>query len=89
MSQGALFSFCIAASRENSNTNVRVNEVYVAVRVEVDESAKKTGATKSSDLAFVYEQILARSDLRESRISVYSGDDLKVLKHATLLKAIG
>lgn len=69
-----------AACRENAETNVRFNEVYLAFRVEVDEDASQHGVTSASEFASVYEQLLARPDIRSSRIRIDSVDDLKELK---------
>ncbi|OIW22620.1 NAD(P)-binding protein [Coniochaeta ligniaria NRRL 30616] len=80
MPQGALFSMATAACRENANTNVRFNEVYLAFRVEVDEDAAQHGVTSASEFASVYEQLLGRPDIRSSRVRVDSIGDLKELK---------
>jgi NAD(P)-dependent dehydrogenase (short-subunit alcohol dehydrogenase family) len=81
MTQGALFSMCIAAARENDSTNVRFNEIYLGFRVEVGESAAQTGATKASDFGNVYELLLADTKIRSSRIRVQEVEDLKTLKY--------
>ncbi|KAK3316912.1 hypothetical protein B0H66DRAFT_535147 [Apodospora peruviana] len=78
--QGALFSFCTAASRENETTNVRFNEIYLAFRVEVDELAAQHGVTPASEFAGVYEQILGRPEIRSSRVRVESVADIEELK---------
>ncbi|KAK3676628.1 hypothetical protein LTR78_003402 [Recurvomyces mirabilis] len=81
MTQGALFPFCKAAARENEETNVRVNEVYLCYRVENDKDAVEHGVTKASDFANVYEMILDSPDVRSSRVCVENADeDLKKLK---------
>jgi hypothetical protein len=80
MTQGPLYSMATAASRENEHTNVRFNEVYLATRVETDESAIKNGVMKASDFSSVYEEILARPEIRGARVSVYGHEDLKNLK---------
>jgi hypothetical protein len=56
---------------------VRFNEVYLALRVEVDEDAKAHGVTSSSEFAGVYEAILDREVIRSSRVWVESIEDLK------------
>jgi hypothetical protein len=81
MTQGALFSMATAASRENMDTNIRFNEVYLGFRVEVDESAAQSGATSSSKFASVYEQLLTRPDIRSSRVYVESLADIQDLRH--------
>jgi hypothetical protein len=86
MTQGALFSMAIAASHENAETNVRFNEVLLALRVEVDQSALQTGATKSSELAAVNEGILAKPKLRSCPISVRSRADMTNLKYKSAVK---
>jgi hypothetical protein len=70
-----------AACRETDATNVRFNEIYLARRVEVDEVAVKNGTMKSSEFASVYEEILSRPEIRSSRVSVYTYEDLKELKY--------
>jgi len=52
------------ACRDNAETNVRFNEVYLACRVEVDSVAVKTGSMKASDFSRVYEEILSRPEVR-------------------------
>jgi hypothetical protein len=81
ISQGALFSMANAACRENAETNISFNEIYLATRVEVDEAAEKSGTIKASEFATVYEQLLGRSDIKGSRINVFGRDDLKELKY--------
>ncbi|KAL2803350.1 hypothetical protein BJX63DRAFT_412149 [Aspergillus granulosus] len=80
MAQGALFSFATAAARENSETNVRFNEVYLGLRVEVDEDAAMHGVTRASEFAGVYEAILAREEIRSSRVSVERVEELKDIR---------
>lgn len=80
MTQGALYSMANAACRDNESTNVRFNEVYLAMRVEVDADAKKSGMNKASDFAANYEQILAREDVRSCRVSVLEREDFKTLR---------
>lgn len=70
-----------AASRENAETNVRFNEIYLGMRVEVDEAAKKHGVTSASEFSVVYESILSRSEIRGSRVRVMNNGDLKDLKY--------
>lgn len=69
------------ACRDNTSTNVRFNEIYLATRVEVDSSAEKTGAMKASDFAKVYTELLSRPDIKSSRINVATKEDLKDLKY--------
>jgi len=82
ITQGALYSMANAACRDNTGTSVRFNEVYLAMRVEVDSVAEQTGTHKASDFAAVYEQILARPEIRSCRVTVASADDFKDLKFA-------
>lgn len=63
MGQGPLFS-----ALENEKTNVRVDEVYLMFRVEVDEDAAQHGVSSSSEFASVYEGILDNSEIRSSRV---------------------
>lgn len=69
------------ACRDNEETSVRFNEVYLGTRVEVDSVASQTGAMKASDFASVYTELLSRPDIKSSRISVATKDDLTDLKH--------
>ncbi|KAM0249689.1 hypothetical protein ACHAQJ_008950 [Trichoderma viride] len=80
MGQGPLFSMATAAARENEETNVRVNELYLMFRVEVDEAAAQHGVSSSSEFAFVYEEILANPKIRGSRVRVATPADFKDLK---------
>lgn len=81
LTQGPLFSLANVACRDNAETNVRFNEVYLACRVEVDSVAAKRGSVKASDFAHVYEGILSRSEIEGCRISVYGPQDLTDLKY--------
>lgn len=81
MTQGALFSMATAACRENAETNVRFNEVYLMFRVEVDRDAAQHGCTSASDFAIVYEGILANPEIRSSRVRVDTVDAIKKLKY--------
>ncbi|KAK6841308.1 hypothetical protein PG987_002168 [Apiospora arundinis] len=83
MTQGPLYSMATAASRENAETNVRFNEIYLAMRVEVDEEAKEHGVTTASEFAAVYEGILSRPEIRSSRVNVVDNGDIKDLKYET------
>lgn len=80
MTQGALYSMATAACRDNENTNVRFNEVYLAMRIEVDADAEKSGMNKASDFATNYEAILAREDIRSCRVAVLEREDFADLK---------
>lgn len=80
LTQGALYSMANVACRDNKDTNVRFNEVYLTLRVEVDESAEKTGFFKASAFAETYQEILTRSEIRSCRISVFEKEDMKDLK---------
>lgn len=82
MTQGALFPFTKAAARENDETNVRFNEIYLCYRVENDKDALEHDVTKSSDFANVYKMLLDAPEVRSSRVMVENdGEDLKKLKH--------
>lgn len=81
MTQGPLYTLATAASRENAATNVRFNEVYLTFRVEVDEVAAQNGTTSASEFASVYEGVLARTEIRSSRVRVASLEDIKDLKY--------
>jgi len=62
MVQGALFSMANVACRENKTTNVRFNEVYLAFRVQIEDSATSPWGERdvmsSSEFGKVYEQIM-------------------------------
>ncbi|KAF9871062.1 hypothetical protein CkaCkLH20_11479 [Colletotrichum karsti] len=85
MTQGALFSFAIAAARENEKTNIRFNELYLAYRVqfEVDNASQFAGyhITTTSEFAPLYEKILDRKDVRGSRVKAMSPEDVKNLSY--------
>jgi len=80
LTQGALYSLANVACRDNKETNVRFNEVYLSLRVEVDESAEKTGFFKASTFAETFQEILTRPEIQSSRISVFEKQDMKELK---------
>jgi hypothetical protein len=82
MTQGVLFSMCVAGSRENLEGNIRFNEVYLSFRVEVDEDAAEHGVVYASEFASVYELILASPDVRSMRVRVDSKEDMKTLRYA-------
>jgi hypothetical protein len=69
------------ACRDNAETNVRFNEVYLTTRVEVDSLAEQTGSMKASDFASVYTELLSRPESKSCRISVATNKDLKDLKY--------
>jgi hypothetical protein len=81
ISQGPLFSMASVACRDNAETNVRFNEIYLACRVEVDSVALKTGSMKASDFSSVYEEILSRPEIKGCRVGVHGEHDLKDLKY--------
>lgn len=81
MTQGPLFSMATAASLENAETNVRFNEIYLAMRVEVDEAAKQHGVTSATEFAPLYEAILSRPEIRSSRVRVMGKGDIKDIKY--------
>lgn len=83
IAQGGLFAMMKIASKENEKTNVRVNEIYLNLRVDYDSVAEKSGSVKASDFGKVYEQILDKPDIAGSRVLVAERkgiDDLKVEK---------
>ncbi|KAL0939885.1 uncharacterized protein CTRU02_206495 [Colletotrichum truncatum] len=86
MSQGALYSFAIAASRENEGNAIRFNEVYLAYRVQYQlepDSERFAGfhMTTCSDFAPLYEQLLGRVDIRGTRVMVKTPEDVNNLKY--------
>lgn len=86
MTQGALFSMMKIASKENEKTNVRVNEIYLNLRVDYDSVAEKSGSVKASDFGKVYEQILEKTDIAGSRVLVTERKAMEDLKVEKLLK---
>ena len=83
MTQGAMYTFATAATRELADTNVRFNEVYLNLRVLFDEVAEKTGMHKVSDFSKNYEFLLERPDVKGARVWVYSKEDLHELRFET------
>lgn len=84
ISQGALFSMANVACYENTNTNIRFNEVYLCYRVDYDSVCAEKGTAdriKASDFARVYEGILANKEIKACRISVYGPEDVEQLKY--------
>lgn len=71
------------ACRDNYKTNIRFNEVYLGLLVQVDESAAKTGAMKATDFAKCYVALLSNPEIRSSRVTVLSYDDLETLDYKT------
>ncbi|KAK3380636.1 hypothetical protein B0T24DRAFT_615912 [Lasiosphaeria ovina] len=80
LTQGPLYSLATAAARENEATNVRVNELYLAFRVEVDTDAAQHGVTSATEFSAVYKQILDRQDVRSSRVRVEAVRDITELR---------
>lgn len=81
LTQGALYSLANVACRDLENTNIRFNEVYLNLRVEVDESAKRTGFFRATDFAANYQEILGCPEIRSSRISIFDKKDFTQLVH--------
>lgn len=82
MGQGPIVAMCKSACRECDNTNVRFNEVYLDFRVEVDEDAAAHGTTSATEFGKIYKQLLDRDDIRSTRVSVLTTDDIVDLKFA-------
>ncbi len=80
ISQGALFSMATAACRALAGTHVRFNEVYLDRRTELDDVAALHGNMKASVFARVYEKILARPDLKGSRVLVFGEEDVDTIR---------
>lgn len=84
MTQGFMYSFANAATRELHKTNVRFNEVYLCMRVLFDEIAEQyDGVYKVSDFSKNYEFLLERPDVKGARIMVSNDAELKELKFET------
>jgi hypothetical protein len=83
VTQGAMYSFSLAATRELAETNVRFNEVYLRLRVQFDEIAEGTWMTKVSDFAKSYENLLKRPEVKGARVWVRSLEECKELVFET------
>jgi hypothetical protein len=70
MAQVALNGFITAAMFDNQKTNIRVNEMYLAARVEYDTDAEKHGVMKASDYAKAYEYLLNKPDVEGCKVTV-------------------
>jgi hypothetical protein len=86
LGQGALFSLANVACRENTETNIRFNEVYLAFRVDYDSVAKEKGVTSSSEFGKHYEELLSRPEIRATRVSLMKPGDVQELKFAKKLQ---
>lgn len=76
-----------AACRDTADTNIRFNEVYLDMRVEVDAIAEKNSTVKSSEFAVVYEELLRRKNIKSSRVRVRQKEDFKNLKLEQIIHA--
>ncbi|TDZ15577.1 hypothetical protein Cob_v011393 [Colletotrichum orbiculare MAFF 240422] len=88
VSQGALYSFALAAARENEKTNVRFNEVYLVYRVQLEidgvaEAFKEYHISTSRDFAPLYQNLLDRTDIRSRRVNAFTPKDVHDLKYET------
>lgn len=81
ITQGPLFSIAIAASRELHATNIRFNEVFVNLCVEVDGVAEKSSSMKASAFAKNYATILSKPSAKGCRTCVDEYDDLTELSY--------
>lgn len=88
MTQGPLYSFSTAASRENLKTNVRFNELYTAIRVELDAVAEKNKTNKASDYANIYTLLLDDKSVRSSRVWIRKPEETKQLVHQTKIPSM-
>ena len=70
MAQGALVGFINAAIFDNQQTNIRVNEMYLAARVEADSAAEAHGVMKASRYAGSYQYILESPEVKGCRVIV-------------------
>ncbi|KAM3498635.1 hypothetical protein MY10362_008057 [Beauveria mimosiformis] len=80
---GARTSLAAVAAFENLKTNVRFNEIHLNYTIEHESTIKEKGlihASKTSDFAQVYREVLARPVIRGCRISVHGQEDIDVLK---------
>lgn len=89
VTQGALFSFAIAAARQTEKTNVRFNEVYLAYRVQLEVEGDYQNwngfhVTTSKSFAPLYEKLLDRTDIKGNRVSAKSPQDVITLSTGKL-----
>ncbi|KAK5163344.1 uncharacterized protein LTR77_010717 [Saxophila tyrrhenica] len=87
--QGALVAMLNAAIFENQhrpNSQLRINEARLNIRVEVDAEAEKHGVMKASEYAKVYEGILEREEIEGSRVVVEGPGDVHELRAEKKLK---
>ncbi|KAM3547938.1 hypothetical protein ARSEF4850_009714, partial [Beauveria asiatica] len=80
---GARASLAAVATFENLKTNVRFNEIHLNYTIEHESTIQEEGlihASKTSDFAQVYREVLARPAIRGCRISVHGPEDIDVLK---------
>ncbi|KAF6791391.1 hypothetical protein CSOJ01_14370, partial [Colletotrichum sojae] len=90
ITQGALYSLALTAARDNLETNIRFNEIYLAYRVqlEVDLSDKRQYVglkhlQSARDFAPLYEKLLARTDIKSKRVDAHSPEDVVNLRFKT------
>ena len=81
MSQGAVFSMCNAACRSLAETNIRFNEVYLALDVEFDADAEAHGVMKASVFGRVYEKVLDDEAVKGCRVRVENDRDVDKLRY--------
>ncbi|KAM3547884.1 hypothetical protein MY1884_009402 [Beauveria asiatica] len=80
---GARASLAAVATFENLKTNVRFNEIHLNYTIEHESTIQEKGlihASKTSDFAQVYREVLARPAIRGCRISVHGPEDIDVLR---------
>lgn len=87
VSQGALYSMAAAACFENLQTNIRFNEVNLAIGVKSDlpEADGTDYVVSSAEFAQVYEKILQDTTIRFQRVTVAKREDIADLKMADKL----
>ena len=84
MTQGAIISMIKAINNEDARHGIRINEVYLSCRVDYDAVAKKSGVMPSSEFGRVYEAILARPEIKSSRVVVRGQADVEKIKYEPL-----
>lgn len=82
MTQGALFSFAVAAAREceDGGCGVRFAEVYLGFRVEVDREAEAHRVVGASRFAGVYGRVLGDERVEGVRVLVERSEDMETLR---------
>ena len=80
MTQGTLLSMANCAAHELEKTNIRLKEVYLGIRVEVDADSEKHEIVKGSKFANLHHMLLGIKDVRSETVVVAQKEDMKTLR---------